>query len=121
MSLVEGLLAVMNSAILLILTGPHCWHHFTAITTKNTPNKVQFLCPIMPTALDSSPGTPDSLTPPQRGWRPLRQGSLGSFGVQSTFDWPWGLVLVLQSLFFGSGDKNIALLSGAVGMMGHKN
>ena len=29
----------MNLASLLILTGPNCWHHFTAMTTRNTQNK----------------------------------------------------------------------------------
>ena len=32
-----------------------------------------------------------------------------------------GFGLVLQSQFFCNGGKNIALLSGTVGMMGHKN
>ncbi len=43
------------------------------------------------------------------------------FGVHSTLDGHGGLWKVLQSRYFGSGDKNIALISGAVGMMGHNN
>ena len=35
----------MNSALLLILTGPNCWHHFTATTTRNTQNKFQKFLP----------------------------------------------------------------------------
>ncbi len=35
----------MNSALLLILTGPNCWNHVTAITTRNTQNKIQNFLP----------------------------------------------------------------------------
>ena len=51
----------------------------------------------------------------------LRPGRLCLFGVHSTLGDHGGLWEVLQSRFFGSGDLNIALISGAVGMMGHKN
>ncbi len=44
--------------------------------------------------------------PPQRGLEPLCWGQERFFGVPSTLGWPWGLVLVLQSRFFGSGNKN---------------
>ena len=48
--------------------------------------------------------------PPHGGHGSLRRGHLCLFGVHSTLDGHGGLWKVVQSRFFGSGDKNITLI-----------
>ena len=76
---------------------------------------------IMRYCLLSESGDSVKPDPPQRVSGTSSMGFFRLIGGPFNLDWPRGLVWVLQSRFLGRGDKNMAELLGAVGMMRHKN